>query len=271
MSYDSREISAASGAPIEYLQFERNGTYWRYTSAETDQTFNGNIYTALAGIERGPIEQTEEDSSMQLSITLPRTIDLAAQFIGSLSPFPVSVTLWRNHRNEAAGDAKVIWLGEVAGVTFRDSTLTLLCTTEETALGGQVGRLTFSRTCPNMLYDSLCGVVAASHTFNATVTVKADSGRTITVTGPADLGSSPSHYASGVLFTSLYVSFIISEGAAGVFTLQTPLPDLIIGQTVSLRRGCNRTASVCNSLFSNLPRFQGYAKIPLRNTWKRGA
>jgi len=269
MSYDARETSAALGAPIEYLQFERNGTYWRYTSAESDQTFNSNVYLAMAGIERGPIEQTEEDASMQLTIALPRIAAIAAEFVGNLSPFVMSVTLWRNHRNEAAGEAKVIWMGEVVGITFRDSKVNLLCSTEETALAGQLGRLTFSRTCPNMLYDTLCGVVAATHTFSATVTVVADSGRTITVTDPADLGSTPSHYASGVLFNLTDVSFIISEGAAGVFTLQTPLPNLVVGGTVSLRRGCNRTASVCNSLFANLPRFQGYAKIPLRNTWKR--
>lgn len=271
MSYDSRETSLTTAAPIEYLQFERNGTYWRFTSAETDQTFNGEVYQAVTGIARGPIEQTEEAASMQLTVTIPRITPLASEFVGSLSPFPVSVTLYRNHRNEAAGEAKVIWLGEVSGVTFRGSTVTLLCSTEETALGGQLARLTFGRNCPNMLYDAQCGVVAASHTFSATVSAVASSGRIVTVTGPADLGSSPSHYASGVLFTTEEVSFIISEGAAGVFTLQTPLPDLIIGQAVSVRRGCDRTASVCNSLFSNLPRFLGFAKIPLRNTWKRSA
>jgi hypothetical protein len=26
---------------------------------------------------------------------------------------------------------------------------------------------------------------------------------------------------------------------------------------------------VCGSLFSNQPRFMGFTKIPLRNTWKR--
>ena len=37
MSYDTQELSAQSGAPVEKYQFIRGSTVYRYTSAEVDQ------------------------------------------------------------------------------------------------------------------------------------------------------------------------------------------------------------------------------------------
>jgi uncharacterized phage protein (TIGR02218 family) len=269
MTFDARETSRDGASWIEYLEFVRGAQIWRYTSERTDVTFQGNTYYAKPGIRRGPIEQSNEDVSMQLRITFPRTALLAAEFMGTPVPAPILVTLWRNHRGEADGEALPIWIGEVSVARFTGSELEMLCTTEEAALGGQLGRMLFTRTCANMLYDGLCAVPMVDHTFNASVSAVAGGGSVITVTGPGDLGSSPSHYVRGTLVAGGIPSLILAEDAPGEFTLQVALGDVAVSDTVQIRHGCDRTHAVCISLFDNGDRFQGYEMIPLRDVNRR--
>lgn len=268
MTYETREQSRDSGEPIEFVQFARDGFFWRYTSDTEDQVFRGNLYTALPGFFRGPIEQSDEPITMQLQLTLPRTATIAAEFIGSPWPAAMRVIVYRNHRGEPTGAGVRIWSGRVAGASFDRSDLVLACTTVEAVFKSQVGKHVYARECPYMLGDALCGVDLEGHTFDATITARSLDGRTVTVTGPGDLGATPSHYASGVFLADPRRSLIRSE-AAGVLILQTPLVGLEVGQAVRVQRGCARTAAVCEDVFDNLDRRGAFPRLPLRDVWKR--
>jgi uncharacterized phage protein (TIGR02218 family) len=269
MSFEERELSRDRANPIEFLQFQRAGRIWRYTTAEANTALDGNTYTALAGLERGAIQQSDEDVSMQVEITLPRTATLCQEFIGAPHADPITLVIKRNHRGEADSEAITIWTGEVAAASFLGSIVKLLCTTEEAAFGGDIGRILYTRDCANMLYDELCGVDAADHTFGATVVALSDDLLTITVEDPADLGASPSHYKGGYLTWADGRAFILDETAAGVFVLQTPARGVVVGDLVSITRGCDRSHATCAALFDNADRFQGYELIPLDDVTRR--
>lgn len=268
MTFPVLETSRDAGSLVEFLTFERDGVFYRYTTAETDQVLDGEAFEALEGLSHGPLEQTDENISMQLRIQMPRDASIAEEFIGSPVAAAVSVLLHVNHRGAPDGDKRVGWMGEVAGVSFQDSTLELLCTTEEAQWGNQLGRFPFQSQCPNMLYDTLCGVDPIPHTFDATVSSISVDGRTLTVTGPVDLGSVPSRYDLGVVLTGTRMGFILREDPAGVLHLQTPLA-LAVGAAVQIRHGCRRTYADCRDVFANNDRYQGYLLIPMRDFWRR--
>lgn len=270
MTFDSRETSRDDASWVEFLLFQRGGQKWRYTFEHQTTVFQGASHFSAPGLRRGPIQQSDEDVTMQLRITLPRTASIAQEFIGSPVPEPISVTLYRNHRGESDAEALPAWWGEVSSARFVGSELELLCSTEESVFGGQLGRMKFSRNCGNMLGDELCGVDMELHTFPATVTAVDPFGREVTVTGPADLGASPSHYQRGQLVWGVQRSLILAEASPGVFTLQTALPTLTPGALgVLVKRGCDRTHLMCDTVFNNLDRIQAYPLIPLRDVNKR--
>lgn len=269
MTFEARELSQDSGAPIRYVTFDRAGIIWRYTTAETDQTFQSNLYKAIKGFGHSALEQNSENISMQLTFTLPRDAVVAQAFIRPSGQAPMQVTMWANHRGEADSEALPIWSGVVSSVTFSGSTLQILCSALASAYSREIGAHTQQRACPNMLYGVLCGVVKATHTFDATVTVVSADGFTVTVTDPADLGSTPSRYAGGILTWGARSAEIVSEGAAGVFTLQVPMADLPVGLVIQVTRGCDRKPTTCDTVFSNQARYGGFRMIPLRNIWRR--
>lgn len=274
MSFDSREVSIDSASTIEYLVFTKGSQSWRYTSELKDVTFRGDVYKAMRGISRGSIQQSSEDTSAQLLITLPRIASIASQFVGIQISRPVEMLLYRNHRGESDSEAVVIWVGEVSSARFVGSDLELLCSTIMVAFDNPMGRILFSRQCQNMLYDDLCRVDPLDHEFNVEVTSIDSTSTLITVIPygtPAvpDLGSTPSHFVRGWLEWNGIKSTIGQETGAGVFILQTALPGMAVNDIVKIRRGCNRTHAVCNDVFSNATRFQGFEMIPLRDVNKR--
>lgn len=274
MSFDTREISIDDASAIEYLLFTRGVQAWRYTSELSDVSFQGSTFKAMSGISRGTIEQSNEDTSAQLLITLPRVASIASQFIGVQIPQPIDITLYRNHRGESDGEAATIWVGEVTSARFVGSNLELLCSTIMASFDNPLGRILFSRDCQNMLYDDLCRVDPLDHEYDAEVTVIDVTGTLVTVIASGtpsvpDLGSTPSHYARGWLEWNGIRSTIREETAAGEFVLQIPLPGIVVTDTVKIRRGCDRTHGMCNSVFNNGDRFQGYELIPLRDVNKR--
>lgn len=271
MTYETREVSRYAGAPIEYIQFSRNGVFWRYTSdVEDDTTFRGFTWLAVPGVTRSDISQSDETTTMQLQISLPRTATVAQLFIGSPSPEPIRVLWLRNHRGESTAEGHQVWSGYVVAAEFHDSVLTLTCTTTEASQGGQLGKVPYARLCPVMLYGPLCGADRTAHTFDATVTAVSVNARTVTVTGPGDLGATPRRYTAGVLKTPNGEShFILKEDAAGEMILQTPAIDVLTGDTVQVTRGCDHSFEMCVSPFDNRARFAGYPLIPRRNVHKR--
>ena len=71
MTYESSEISVASGQPVELYDIAYGDTHWRMTSSGEDIVYATNTYTS-APCKRTEIEQTGEIPKDSLELELPR-------------------------------------------------------------------------------------------------------------------------------------------------------------------------------------------------------
>lgn len=274
-TYADRELSRADSQPVECFKFTRvRGDItdvWLYTNDQVPRRFKDELYAACAGIHRGAIEQHAEDRSMQIELTIPRTLCLADELKGRVSPAPILVTVWRLQRGLSDDEAKPIYHGECSNPVYEGSLVTITCLSEESAWSQTLGRVFAQRTCPHMLFDDFCGAVRKRVTFTGKITALSDDLMTMTVTesSPVDHLASDSHYyVAG--FVNAGGRYVFVTGQAGAaLTLQTPAVDAIVGDTIQLTAGCDRSQADCLNVHDNIDRFGGFPLMPTRSPWTR--
>lgn len=268
MTYSSAETSQAGGAPYELFKFVRNTTQWLYTTRETTVNYLSLDYTS-AVISRAPIIQHNEDASFSVEVILTRDDPLVTQFISGGASQPVLLTIFRNHTGEVAGETKTIFLGEVSSIEYSNSEVRLLCTSIDAAFTNPVARFAVQINCANMLYDAHCGVSQAANSYTGTVSAVSTSGVDITLAGVPNLGTADSFYANGFLIFAGQYRFINKQATSVMSLLASFNPSPTTGAVIVAVAGCDRSAAVCNSRFSNILRFGGFPGMPQRDPWKR--
>jgi uncharacterized phage protein (TIGR02218 family) len=122
---------------------------------------------------------------------------------------------------------------------------------------------TYGSSCDAELGDSRCGVNIATLTETGTVTAVTSSRQfTATITGSPD----PGDFNGGLLtFTSGENDGFSMEvkdddfGSPGEVLLYLPMPmDVEVGDTFSIRPGCDKSAAMCKGRFDNLVNFRGH-------------
>lgn len=134
----------------------------------------------------------------------------------------------------------------------------------------QTSGLTYQLYCDAELGDTRCGVNAAAAAFTGTGTVTALSGdRGFTASG---LGS----YTTGWFVMGLVTwltganagrgAEVMRHGASGgivtVGLYEQPVLGIAVGDTFSIRAGCDKLSATCRTKFSNLTNFRGFPTIP---------
>lgn len=274
-TYAEQETSVEASAPLELYQFIRidsptQTTKWCYANNESDVTFGGDLYEGTPGIKRSNITQNNEDTTMQLTVDLPRSACVTDELIGLISPTPIRFNIFRLQRGVADSDFATIFSGEISGSVFEGSLCTISGTTEETQWNNTMVRLTCQRSCPHMLYDDFCGADQDAATFALTITDISDDLQTITVGEPTtdvDHLTAGSHfYKTGFVTYQGRNVFVIDQNT-NVLTLQTPLLGAVAGDSLTGTAGCNRTTADCIALHDNIQRYGGFTLIPIVSPW----
>jgi uncharacterized phage protein (TIGR02218 family) len=265
MTYDAKENSVYEGSPVELYQFARGtAEYWRYTSADADETYLGGVYSAVA-ISRNKIELSQNVQTASLQIEVPIDTAFAQEFMAGSPTDPISFTLFRFHE----GDAEVasIWIGRVVNVEFKELTVDVLCETSYTSLKRPTLRRLYQYTCPHVLYDEgpgLCNV--DKDNFKTTATLSAVSGVTIT---SATFGLQADTYYSGG-FVELTTGGVINRRfitnhVGNDLTLNQVLFGAASGMSVDVYPGCAHNLDTCRTKFNNLVNYGGFPWIPQKN------
>lgn len=259
MSYDSSERSEQAGAPVELYEFAIGSEVYRYTSAEIDMVVGSETYTS-APITRDAIERSPERVRNNLTLTVPRTFEIADRFRVSPPAEIIAVTVLRFHREDEA--QVVLWLGRVLNCEWRGGSAALTCEPVSTSLQRTGLRRKYQRQCPFALYSAACGVNRADH--DITTTVTAISGAQLTV---AALLSKP--YAGG------FVEWVTDEGVTErrfitefsglVLTLVRPFSGIAPADSVTVLPGDDHTMATCKNVFNNLPNYGGFPYTPRVN------
>jgi uncharacterized phage protein (TIGR02218 family) len=262
MTYSTLEASIYSGQPVELYEFQRGADYWRFTSADEDQTYNAQTFTR-APITRSEIEETSELNRTNLEITVQRDNPVAELF--RLYPPGVVVTLkiWRLHRGDT--DAVLVWIGRVLNCEWRGGEALLHSEPVYTSIRRNALRRHYQRQCPHVLYGAACGVNQTA--FKVIGTVAVISGGTVQVNAAGS--HADGHFAGGFIEwnSSAGVSDnrLITDHTSVTLTLAAPIIGLAVGDTVNLYPGCDHTLATCEAKFANHLNYGGWPYIPLKN------
>lgn len=259
--YNEKDI-AIKRQPVELYHFWIvGGSDWRYTSGDTQVTFDGNDFTP-AVIERGSVVYNEGIASSQLDI---RASHLQAPIIDYLITNPLElvwVEVIKLFRDQDPLEGSTIFVGMIKNVAWAGNQATVQCTGFEHFLKKQIPRERYQPSCNYFLYSDECGIDKTLFQTNTTLTAIDSSGMILTST---DFGlQSDNYFAWGYLVKGDYKRMIV-EHAGNLVTMRYPIPNLTVGDAVTIYAGCNKKIETCNTKFDNILEFGGFNEVPLYN------
>lgn len=258
MTYEARETSQRSGAPLEILLVDVAGTAYHLTSADVEQVHGGDTYTPT------PLVIFPDDSdganAGELVFEIPAEHALALALSGSVNLQPAAVTLFKRHRDEA--EYLATYLGDTASVDRVAERVRVVCRSLAAQGKQKLPRMLVQRTCANMLYDQLCQLDPTDWDFEGEVASLA--GRTIEVTDASTIGDD-SYFVGGVVEKDGVIVGFIEAQSGDVLTLLNRTSLVAVTDTVRLLAGCDYTVRTCKVRFDNVRHFVGAHAMPVRN------
>jgi uncharacterized phage protein (TIGR02218 family) len=272
-------LNAARASPDAPIAFAdcftftlSTGAILTYTNVDSEVVYNG--FTFLAD---GPLVQgLKYKASVGLDVD-KQQIAIAARPTDLVNGSPFLEAL-----RDGAFDGAIVQRDRVfmtalgtapiGGVTLfhgRVSTIdevgrtsaTITVASDLVVLDYDMPRNLFSATCLHTLYDSGCGLIAATYATSGAV----GAGSTASLINFS--GALASHAQGKILFGSgvnANVSATVKSVAAGVsLTLMYPLPSPpATGDGFTVYAGCDHTRATCNARFANLAAFRGFPFVP---------
>lgn len=273
MSYSTKELSASDGSPIELFMFNVGGQFWYFTSQTVPYTYLGNEYTPVA-ITRDNPRVNQERSSVNLTVRLPADAGPPMRYIDLVPTSKMSMTIFRAHRTDG-GSPEVVtfWKGFILNVSFNDNVAEMVGTPIQSLFGREIPRQTYQGLCNHVLYDTGCQVAKAAFSDDVQVTSITSGGSVLVLNSlstarPADT----TFFTGGIVERSNGDKRLIMSYTFATDTVRILLPfqDLVVGEVVTARAGCNRSLDACLDKFDNVLRFDGFPMIPGVNPFEHG-
>jgi uncharacterized phage protein (TIGR02218 family) len=265
MTFDAKENSPYGGNPIEIYEFARGAAeFWRYTSADNEETYLGGVYLPVA-ISRNKIELSQNIQTASLLIEIPIDTEFIQEYMPGSPTESISLTLRRYHADDS--EVASIWIGRVINVEFKELKAEVLCETVYTSLKRPTLRRLYQYSCPHVLYSigkGHCNVVRAD--YKAVATLTAVSGTTLTSTTFG--AQADGYYAGG------YVEYtqggavnrrFIAAHTGNDIELNQQLFGAVSGISVDVYPGCSHDLDTCRVKFNNLLNYGGFPWIPEKN------
>ena len=273
MTYSDREKSWEDGAPVEYYDFLRDTTHWRYNTSdrvlyrtESIEGVDTEVPYLPLSVSRERIQQGAERNKLTLSINVPRDAEVVDLWHPYPTSAPVGLTIYGGHLGEA--DEIVVWIGRVVSPKFRPEVVTLLGepTTTLARKSGQVQ--CWQRGCMHVLYkqgDGLCNANRDDFAVPGTITsvmanvVKADEFAAV------DSGRLAGGYVEWVTDSGSVERRSISAHSGDAITLFYGTSEMPVGTEVVAYPGCRHNWEDCDAFFDNGVNYGGDLYSPERS------
>ena len=263
MSYSSYETSLDSGTPIELYEIVQGSVKWNFISGASELIRLGQLYVP-SSITRDNVKQTTDTFKDSMRITFPRDNLFASQYIAFAPEDVTTVTIYRGHYGDPASEFIVYWKGRVVGAKTSGNQIDIQCESVFTSIKRPGLRARFEYTCRRTLYLKGCDVNRESYKLVGTIS-SISNGLILSVTGAS---SKPDGYYTGGMIISPdgVPRFVVAHTGDSV-TLSRTVPNLAIGQSISVYPGCDHLKETCFNKFNNLNNFGGFPWIPSRNPY----
>lgn len=268
MTYAIKDISVASGAPIEAYKFIGPFGIYRFTSDSAPITVAGEVYDPLPIVRTAIETGSVVDTIQTMDFVIPADTHLAKLYAFATTPRALTVEVRRVHRgDDYATDFKVEWIGEGVGYSTSGHWTTIQTgSVIQSKLSGNLSSVFYQRVCNHALYDSKCKVNKAAFTTVGTVTKIQN--QIITVDNDG--------VANGVLVAGEVVNNRTGEVRAiisntdNVLRIGYAFIDVKLGDTLSMSQGCNHLRlGDCKNKFANVPNYGGFDHIPEENPFSQ--
>lgn len=267
MAYNDIETSDTDARPIELFRFE--GTYGNYymTSYAQSVTSGGQIYQPVM-IKRTALRVgTQEQSDAALEIEIPFDHQMAQEYAYENAPPTLIMKLYRTHEQNVE-DSVLLWNGRVTGFSVEGRVAKLrVPSLFSYILEGNTPNPRFQAPCNHVLYDARCGVDPADYQHITTITSM--NGNVISV---ADLPWAENEGRAGAMIGLNGEQRMIMRNIGNSVTLSYSFSGLDIGDTVTLRKGCDHAMNGhCLTRFGNTARFGGFPLVPDDNPFTKSS
>ena len=248
--------------------------FWTLTSADTDEAYNGEIYTSTA-IGRDESEQKNELSKANLTVTVSLDNPMGRRWLKTSVDAIVGLTLFR--KDIDTGNVVVGWKGRLASVKPNEKSIQLIFESVFTSLRRPGLRARYQRSCPHVLYGNGCN--AAKEDFAVSGQVSNVSGTTVVMPVAATFPNG--WFTAGMIEAPDGTMRFITAHSGDTLTLIRPLDSLSEafakqgygqgygygygGLVARIFPGCDRTTATCSAKFNNLNNFGGFPFIPTKN------
>jgi uncharacterized phage protein (TIGR02218 family) len=258
MTYATDTVSIQVSAPVELYEFATPVTTYRYTSFDTDFTYLGNTYTALAGLVRANLATTGfNDGDRDLEVTLPAsTAFVQANVFGRL---PRNITLTLRILQQLSGEARMVWQGPVTAIAVEGRMAKVVVPSKvDDALEAEIPNVRFQPLCNHFLFDDRCMLNAADYDVAANVSTVASTTIVVSTVG----GNPDQWFQAGELVRTLDGErrLIVSQ-VGTTLRINYPFRELVPGNALTLFPGCDHTIKTCRVKFSNHRNFGGHPNV----------
>lgn len=156
MTYDARELSAETGAPVMLAVFALGEKVWRFVRGDQAVTFDGQLYNPTpGGIEPTRLRDSSEVRKNDVTLTVDRAFPIAELWRVSPPTAIVAVRLVEIHEGEPEGAAA--WLGHVSNVSWvGEARAEITLSPGAMAMRANGLRRLWQRSCPHVLYGPKC-------------------------------------------------------------------------------------------------------------------
>lgn len=252
----------------------RDGTVFRFTDHSQDIVVSGNTFRATDSFTLSSINHTIAKGAQSITIecifgtnaSTHLDYDEVHEGLFDNAAFSVDYVIWSdtslgtaNFMTGTLGVWDINVVKKIASVEANGSMDRAIQSTGEV----------YSPECRADLYDTRCGVNPASHTTTGTVTV-ATSNRKFTATFTVNPNNYEYSFGKLTWTTGLNAGKkveVISQYGSGpsddivVLALSTP-ENIQVGDTFSIRKGCDKRPETCFTRFNNIINFRGEPFVP---------
>lgn len=245
----------------ELYKIVEGGNVWNLTSSDQSEVFGGDTFTPYV-IGRNEVENKNELSRANIEVSFNIDSTIARRWLNGVTDTNVSITIWSKQDSTYS----VIWKGSLAGVKPDIKAITLIFENVLTSLRRAGLRARYQRSCRHVLYGRGCQVNKELFAVNGTATAVVSN----VVTVAAAASYADQYFRGGMIEApGGTLRFIVSH-VGNQITLIRPIKSLtdavsIAPTAVRLFPGCDRSLTVCNGTFNNLPNNGSFPFIPLRN------
>ena len=266
MTFSAYETSSYSGTPERLFLFTSGNRQWAYVHHAKPVT-RGAIVFQPEIIYMDNIVQNLGEGPPAIDISLSTSAEVMQQFIPYQPIHPMSVSVFRRHRDDPDGEYLIEMMGDVASSSFDEEQgiATLQCRMTSSNTDRKVPWLIYQAPCNYALYGKGCRVNPELYKIETTAGE---------VVGSRIRASAFASKEDGWLTAGFVrkqgsgeVRFIIDHVGEWI-ELQAPFIDMEPGDALSAYAGCDRTYDTCVAKFNNGRRFLGFEWIPQKNPFK---